>query len=123
MVTLTACGNTPSNDSAETKKTLATEAPAKDPTLNDYMLIFNERMEKYLAAGKKNVPELEKLHLDFVPILKWEEYKGDEEYKKAALAAGTIVHRLQDVEGEEYDELLKTMKPAYIIFYAEYGGK
>ncbi len=89
--------------------------------LTDLMLVFHDRMERYLETGEKDIKELENLHLDFVPILHWEEFEGNEEYKKAALSAGLIVHNLEEVDGEEYSKLLQKLKPAFIKFYLQFG--
>jgi len=102
---------------------IAPEITNISDTLNSKMLIFSERMEKYLKTNKKDVWELEKLHLDFVPILWWKEFEWDEEYKKLALSAWTIVHKLKELNWEEYNEMLTTLKPAYTKFYTKYWNK
>jgi len=114
------CESNTQSNSSKIDNQIVTEEEA-EKTLNQLMLVFGDRMEKYLENGEKDLKELENLHLDFVPILRWNEYEGDETYKEAALSAGLIVHQLEDLSGEEYESLLTTLKPAYEKFYSKYG--
>jgi thioredoxin-related protein len=117
MLSLTGCGvssqNNPDNQTTSEENV--------EKTLNNLMLIFGDQMEQYLENGKKDLKELEKLHLAFVPILRWEDFKGDDNYKKAALSVGSIVHQLEDLNGDEYEQLLSKLKPAYTKFYSQFG--
>lgn len=100
---------------------VSTQQTAQEPaTLNDRMIVFSNRMDQYLEAGEKDFKELENLHTDFVPILRWQAYQGDKTYQADALSVGMIVHELENVEGAEYQSLLETLKPAYEKFQAIY---
>lgn len=113
------CGTTSQN--TETNASIEILQETNEKSLNDLMLVFKGRMDTYLANGEKDLKALEQIHLSFVPILGWAEFKGDANYKKSALSVGSIVHQLEDLEGNEYAELLDTLKPAYVKFHNEYG--
>ena len=91
-------------------------------SLSDLMLVFQKNIDNYVAKNEKNLKDLEELHLSFVPILKWENFAGNEEYKADAFAVGTLVHQMEDADGEKYKELLTSLKPAFDKFYLQYGG-
>ncbi len=90
--------------------------------LTDKMLVFHDLMEEYLSNGDaKDLNALNAMHAAFSPVLNWKEYRGDKEYNAAALSVGSIVDRMMEAEGEEYTQLLKSLKPAFVKFYIQYG--
>lgn len=113
---LTGCVET---TTAPSPATPAATTEAKK-TLNDYMLVFQTKMEAYVVTTEKDLKALEQLHQNFVPILNWPEFTGDDTYKAAALSVGSIVHKMEDASGEEYSQLLASLKPAFEVFYAQY---
>ncbi len=121
LLTLTACGNTSENKNIKNISEKIITEQTEEKSLNSLMLVFENLMKDYLKDNKKSLKGLEAMHLSFVPILHFEKFKGDENYKKAALSVGQIVHNLEELEGDDYQNLLDTLNPSFDKFYATYG--
>jgi Flp pilus assembly protein TadD len=115
VLALSGCTTNNDPQQAETAETVQTEK-----SLNDYMLVFQEKMEAYVVTEEKSLKDLEQLHLSFLPILKWEGFVGDEDYKAAALSVGSIVHKMEEAEDEEYEALKASLAPAFAKFHEQY---